>query len=126
MPSTQAKRTLEPAARDLVADPVDSNGVVAIFKLIDELTRRAAKILAQAKRFGALLEQTIARHPKRRFDAAAVAKVIVDMAKEWNAGDKRVAELRLGWPSTTRFAPTTPRSTPSPSSAISSPTWSWR
>jgi hypothetical protein len=74
MPSTQAKPTLEQAVHDLVADHSASNGVVAIFKLIDALTRRAAKILAQAKRFGALLEQTIARHHKRRFDAAAVAK----------------------------------------------------
>lgn len=63
--------------------------------LADELTRRAAKNLAQAKSFRALLEETIKRYHKRIIDAAAVVNAMVEMKKEWDTADKRAAELGL-------------------------------
>jgi type I restriction enzyme R subunit len=63
--------------------------------LADELTRRAAKNLAQAKTFRALLEQTIQRYHKRIIDAAAVIEAMVQIRKEMDATDDRVAELGL-------------------------------
>lgn len=65
-------------------------------KLIgDELTRRAARNLAQAKSFRALLEATIARYHKRIIDAAAVIEAMVQIRKDLDATDRRVAELGL-------------------------------
>ena len=63
--------------------------------LADELTRRAAQNLAQTKSFRALLEATLARYHKRIIDAAAVVEAMVQIRKEIDATDKRVAELGL-------------------------------
>jgi type I restriction enzyme R subunit len=63
--------------------------------LADELTRRAAGNLAQTKSFRALLEETIKRYHKRIIDAAAVVQVMVQIRKERDATDMRVAELGL-------------------------------
>ncbi len=61
--------------------------------LADELTRRVSKNLAQTKSFRALLEATLARYHKRIIDAAAVAQVMVDIRKGWDATDERAAKL---------------------------------
>ena len=63
--------------------------------LADELTRRAARNLAQTKSFRALLEATLARYHKRIIDAAAVVQAMVQIRKDMDATDKRVAELGL-------------------------------
>ena len=63
--------------------------------LADELTRRAAKNLAQTKSFRALLEATLAKYHKRIIDAAAVVQAMVQIRKDMDATDKRVAELGL-------------------------------
>lgn len=63
--------------------------------LADELTRRAAKNLAQTKSFRALLEATLDRYHKRIIDAAAVVQAMVQIRKEMDATDQRVAELGL-------------------------------
>jgi type I restriction enzyme R subunit len=63
--------------------------------LADELTRRAAKNLAQTKSFRELLEESIKRYHKRIIDAAAVVKAMVQIRKDLDATDKRVADLDL-------------------------------
>lgn len=63
--------------------------------LADELTRRMSRNLAQSKSFRALLEATLARYHKRIIDAAAVVEAMVQIRKEMDATDKRVAELGL-------------------------------
>jgi type I restriction enzyme R subunit len=63
--------------------------------LADELTRRAARNLAQTKSFRALLEATLARYHKRIIDAAAVVEAMVQIRKDIDATNKRVAEVGL-------------------------------
>lgn len=63
--------------------------------LADELTRRMARNLAQTKSFRALLEATMARYHKRIIDAAAVVQAMVQIRKDMDATEKRVAELGL-------------------------------
>lgn len=63
--------------------------------IADELTRRAAKNLAQTRSFRELLEATIARYHKRIIDAAAVVAAMVQIKKDMDATDARVAALGL-------------------------------
>lgn len=63
--------------------------------LADEITRRAAKNLAQAKSFRELLEATIKRYHQRVIDAAAVVQAMVQIRQEMDATDQRTAALGL-------------------------------
>ncbi len=63
--------------------------------LSDELTRRAARNIAQTRSFRALLEATLARYHKRIIDAAAVVKAMIRIREDIDATDKRMAELGL-------------------------------
>jgi type I restriction enzyme R subunit len=63
--------------------------------LADELTRRAARNLAQTKSFRALLEATLARYHQRIIDAATVVQAMLQIRNDMDATDQRLARLGL-------------------------------
>ena len=74
--------------------------------LADELTRRAARNLAQAKSFRELLEATLAALPQALIDAAAVVQAMVadsqGHGRRPTSAPRSWASPRRSWPSTTR------------------------
>ncbi|GMV39966.1 MAG: hypothetical protein AMXMBFR64_16820 [Myxococcales bacterium] len=63
--------------------------------LADELTRRMAHNIARTRSFRELLEATLERYHKRIIDAAAVVAAMVQIRKDLDATDARVAALGL-------------------------------
>ncbi len=61
----------------------------------DEIQRRRARNLAQARSFRELLEKTLQRYHNRLIDAAEVIKAMLQIKREMEAADRRAAALGL-------------------------------
>ena len=75
-----------------------------------ELATRRRKNVVQARSFAELLEQTLRRYQNRAIETAQVIEELIQIAKdmrEASARGKDWVSLKMSWPSTTRWKPTT-------------------